>query len=94
VAQFARAQILPRYVQHLSQIHSILAMVRAGLGVAIVPAAAASFEIANVRLRPLKLPARTSVELFLVWRREHENPLLPALVEIASGLAAVDKRDD
>jgi len=94
VAQFARAQILPRYVQHLSQIHSILAMVRAGLGAAIVPAAAASFEIANVRLKPLELPARTSVELFLVWRRDDENPLLPSLVEIASGLAGSAMRDD
>ena len=94
VAQFARAQILPRYVQHLSQIHSILAMVRAGLGAAIVPAAAASFEIANVRLRPLKLPTKTSVELFLVWRRDYENPLLPALIEIASGLAGSEMRDD
>ena len=28
VTQFTRAEILPRYVQHLSQIHSILAMVR------------------------------------------------------------------
>ena len=94
VAQFARAQILPRYVQHLSQIHSILAMVRAGLGAAIVPAAAASFEIANVKLRPLKLPTETSVELFLVWRRDHENPLLPSLIEIAGELAASDGRDD
>jgi DNA-binding transcriptional LysR family regulator len=94
VAQFARAQILPRYVQHLSQIHSILAMVRAGLGAAIVPAAAANFEIANVRLKPLDLPAKTSVELFLVWRRDHENPLLPSLIEIAGRLAASDKCDD
>jgi len=94
VAQFARAQILPRYVQHLSQIHSILAMVRAGLGAAIVPAAAASFEIANVKLRPLKLPTKTSVELFLVWRRDHENPLLPSLIEIAGGLAGSEMRDD
>jgi DNA-binding transcriptional LysR family regulator len=94
VAQFARAQILPRYVQHLSQIHSILAMVRAGLGAAIVPAAAASFEIANVKLKPLELPTKTSVELFLVWRRDHENPLLPSLIEIAGELAASDKRDD
>ena len=58
-------------------------MVRAGLGLAIVPAAAASLKIADVRLRPLKLRSERPVELFLVWRREDENPLLPALVEIA-----------
>lgn len=86
VALFTHADILPRYVQHLGQIHSILAMVRAGLGAAIVPAAAASLRIADVKLRPLKLRTPTPVELFLVWRRDCENPLLPSLVEIASDL--------
>lgn len=87
VAEFTQAGILPRYVQHLSQIHSILAMVRAGLGVSIVPAAAANLSVAGVRLRPLRLGARTLVELLVVWRRDSENPLLPLLVETAGKLA-------
>jgi DNA-binding transcriptional LysR family regulator len=87
VALFTQADILPRYVQHVGQIHSILAMVRAGLGVSIVPAAAASLKIAEVRLRPLKLRASAPVELFMVWRREDENPLVPALVDIAGELS-------
>ncbi|WP_316168282.1 MULTISPECIES: LysR substrate-binding domain-containing protein [unclassified Bradyrhizobium] len=94
VAQFMRAEVLPRYVQHLSQIHSILSMVRAGLGVAIVPEAASSLKIADVKLRPLKLRNATPVELFLVWRREQDNPLLPALVDIASGLAALQQSEE
>ena len=73
VTLFTRAEILPRYVQHLSQIHSILAMVRAGLGVSIVPEAAASLNIAACKLRPLRLRTPTPVELFLVWRRDDEN---------------------
>ncbi len=88
VAQFTRAEILPRYVQHLSQIHSILTMVRAGLGAAIVPAAAANLQIANVKLRPLKLRAQTPVELFMAWRRDYDNPLVPALIAIAGDVAA------
>jgi DNA-binding transcriptional LysR family regulator len=87
LALFTRADVLPRYVQHLSQIHSILAMVRAGLGVSIVPAAAASLKIADVKLRPLKLRTQTPVELFMVWRRDYDNPLLPPLTEIAGELA-------
>jgi len=93
VALFTRADVLPRYVQHVGQIHSILAMVRAGLGVAIVPAAAASLRIADVRLRPLKLRTQTSVELFMVWRRDYENPLLPTLVEIGGELASIHGQD-
>ena len=88
VALFTRADILPRYVQHISQIHSILAMVRAGLGLAIVPAAAANLKIADVRLRPLKLRTERPVELFLVWQRDIENPLLPSLVDIAGKVGA------
>jgi DNA-binding transcriptional LysR family regulator len=87
VALFTRADVLPRYVQHVGQIHSILAMVRAGLGVSIVPAAAANLKIAEVKLRPLKLRAPTPVELFMVWRRDDENPLVPALVDIAGELS-------
>ena len=93
VALFTRADVLPRYVQHISQIHSILAMVRAGLGVAIVPEAAASLRIADVRMRPLKLRPPAPVELFLVWRRDHENPLLPSLVDIAGELASTGSVD-
>ncbi len=58
VAQFTRADILPRYVQHLSEIHSILAIVRAGLGGFIVPAAATSLKMADVTFRPFKLRTR------------------------------------
>ncbi|NUS21337.1 MAG: LysR family transcriptional regulator, partial [Mesorhizobium sp.] len=94
VALFTRADVLPRYVQHLSQIHSILAMVRAGLGLAIVPAAAANLKISDVRLRPLKLRTRVPVELFMVWRRNDENPLLSALVKIAGELTSADPADD
>lgn len=94
VALFTRADILPRYVQHLSQIHSILAMVRAGLGLAIVPAAAAGLKISDVRLRPLKLRTRVPVELFMVWRRDNEDPLLAALVKIAGELSSAEAMED
>jgi DNA-binding transcriptional LysR family regulator len=86
-AQFNKAEILPRYVQHLSQIHSVLALVRAGLGLAIVPQAAASLNFAGVTLRTLDLEPAAPVELLLVWRRESENPLLGQLAEIAASLA-------
>jgi DNA-binding transcriptional LysR family regulator len=78
----------------LSQIHSILAMVRAGLGLAIVPAAAASLKIADIRLRPLKLRSRRPVELFMAWRRNDENPLLSIMMKIAGELASTETSND
>lgn len=94
VAQFSRANILPRYEQHLSQIHSVLSMVRAGLGSAIVPQAAARLRFDGVVLKPLALKMPAAVELFMVWRREYDNPLMPTLVEIADSLASAEAEQD
>ncbi len=87
VAQFTKANILPRYVQHLSQVHSILALVRAGLGLAIVPNAAATLHYSGVHLKPLDSRSPALAELFMVWRRDNESPLLPVLVNLARFLA-------
>ena len=94
VTLFTRADTLPRYVQHLSQIHSILAMVCAGLGLAIVPEAASNLNFRGVELRPLRLQGAPPVETYLVWRRDDESPLLPSLIEIARGLASAEARQD
>ncbi|MGO4125278.1 LysR substrate-binding domain-containing protein [Inquilinus sp. YAF38] len=84
---FARSGLLPDYVQHLSQIHSILALVRAGLGISIVPEAALHLYSRGVVLRPLDLASPRSAELYIAWRQDNDNPLLPAILEIAGGLA-------
>ena len=84
VALFSRANVRPRYVQQMSQIHSILAMVRAGLGLAIVPSAAANLNMSGVQFRPLKGRNQLPVELFMVWLQGSENPLLQQLIDIAA----------
>jgi len=85
--QFAKARILPRYVQHLSQIHSILVLVGAGLGLALVPRSAAALHVEHVVLRPIRLSPARPVELHMAWRRDDENPLLPGFLAIARRLA-------
>ena len=94
VAQFTRANILPRYVQHLSQIHSVLALVHAGLGMAIVPSGAATLNYQGVHLKPLESQKTAVAELFMVWRRDNESPLLPVLVDIGKTLAPTDDGSD
>jgi DNA-binding transcriptional LysR family regulator len=75
----ANAGVAPRYVQYLSQIHSILALVRAGLGVAIVPQAAGALHFEGVTFRALK-EAREPVELLLGWRRDNDNPAIERFI--------------
>ena len=56
VELFSRAALAPVYVQHLAQIHSILAIVHSGVGVALVPEAAQNLHFSGVALRPLSEP--------------------------------------
>jgi len=80
---FSTAGVAPHYVQHISQIHSILALVRAGLGAALVPEAAASLRFEGVVLRPVRMEATRPVELFLAWRQGSDNPALSPFLAMA-----------
>jgi DNA-binding transcriptional LysR family regulator len=82
----AEAAVEPRIVQRLTQIHSILALVRADLGIALVPAAAERLRFEGVAFRPLLLPAPRPAELVLAWRRDADEPLIARLVAILAEL--------
>ena len=78
----------PQHVQHISPTHTMLALVGAGLGVALVPEAARSLRFEGIALRPLRLPAKAAAELFAVWRRDNKNPALQVLRDrVLHGLA-------
>jgi DNA-binding transcriptional LysR family regulator len=72
---------VPQYVQQVSQIHSILALVSAGLGIAMVPESARLMRYRGIILRPLKQNPPLA-ELHLAWQREIENAAVPALVKL------------
>lgn len=86
VSLFAQAGVMPRFVQQLVQIHSILALVRAGLGLAITPESAAALHYEGVTLKPLRHATAKPIELYLVWRTDQDNPALKHLLELAGGL--------
>ena len=60
---FAEAGVSPHYVQHISQIHSILGLVKAGIGLALVPKAASTLHVEGVVLRPSEMRTSHIVEL-------------------------------
>jgi DNA-binding transcriptional LysR family regulator len=87
VELFSQAGIRPNYVQYLAQIHAILALVHSGVGVSLVPQAAANLQFKNVALRPVRLPRPSLAELFMVWRTDNGNPALPIIVDLAKRTA-------
>ena len=91
------AGIAPSRVQHITQTHSIMALVGAGIGIAVVPQAAERLQQAGVVLRALTSAAETTADLMFAARRDMQNPAglalaamlepdWPALSRAAGGL--------
>ncbi len=76
---FANARAEPRLVQHLAQIHSVLMLVGAGHGFALVPETSARLHPDDVVFSPLE-DAQPIVELHATWRKDNDNPALAVLL--------------
>jgi DNA-binding transcriptional LysR family regulator len=82
---FKAEGITPAVIQSLSQIHSMLALVRAGIGAALVPEAAMSLHFDDVHFRPVRTVPEAPVELFAAWRSDNDNPALAAFLDLLRG---------
>ena len=76
VRLFDDAGVSPLYVQHVTQIHSMLGLVHAGLAAALVPQSASGLHLMDVQFRSLKGEPENPVELHMAWRRDNTNPAL------------------
>ncbi|SAK84192.1 LysR family transcriptional regulator [Caballeronia hypogeia] len=70
---FAASGVQTDHVQYIDQTHTIVALVRAGIGVAIVPASARELCFAEVVFRPL-WTKEAHADIDLVWSEEQTNP--------------------
>lgn len=68
-------------VHVVSQIVTMVALVAARRGVALVPASAAQLQIAGVQYLPLESQQINPVELHAIWVRRTENPALQRLLK-------------
>lgn len=69
------AGFLPRISQEAVQVHTVLALVESGLGVAMVPSVAQRFVNEKIVFRPFSdFPASAEIGLALVYRPEMESP--------------------
>jgi DNA-binding transcriptional LysR family regulator len=76
-------------VQYITQIPSMVALVDAGRGVALVPESASSLHFRNVVFRPLEGVAPDIVELHACWRTIAETPALRRVIDVLRESALV-----
>jgi DNA-binding transcriptional LysR family regulator len=79
--------VRPRSTQRVTQVHSMMALVGAARGAAIVPASAATFHIDGVVLRPIIGWEHPVVELRAAWRRDSSNSALWRALDTCKSLA-------
>jgi DNA-binding transcriptional LysR family regulator len=85
---FEAAGALPEYVQHVTQIHSMLGLVRAGLAAAIVPASAIDLHMDAIQFRNFATQPTQPVELHMAWRRDNGNPALQSMLNLCAEFAS------
>jgi DNA-binding transcriptional LysR family regulator len=74
-AMCEQAGFAPRVVQHATQIHTVVGLVGAGLGVAVVPASGRNLHPRQVRF--VGISDKTEpVHVALAWRRGQETPAM------------------
>ena len=82
----AAAGFAPTIVQEANELFTVLSLVRAGLGVSLVPRSAALMRLPGVRFRELTLP-EAAWNIALAWHRDSDRvPLVRRFVEMVPTL--------
>lgn len=86
-AMCEQAGFAPNIVQHATQIHTVVGLVGAGLGVAVVPASGRNLHPRQVRFVEIADRAEP-LHVALAWRRGHETPVTRAFLRVTQEAVA------
>jgi DNA-binding transcriptional LysR family regulator len=87
-AIFSANNVSPVYVQRIAQVHTMLGLVEAGIGAALVPASTRDWASIGVRFVDIAELAKFPIVSRLVWRADAANPALHRLLETIETLAS------
>lgn len=71
--RFAKANVIPDIVEHIGQVHTMLALVRAGVGAALIADGAAKLKFEGIVMREMQTEP---VHMVCTYRRDNDNPVL------------------
>lgn len=76
-ARFEREGVIPDVVEHIGQVHTMLALVSAGIGAALVSEACARLQFDGIVYRRIDTEPVNTV---CTYRRDNENPILQLFI--------------
>jgi DNA-binding transcriptional LysR family regulator len=91
VALCRAAGFAPRIVTETNDLFSLLQLVRAGVGVALVPSAAAGMRVPGVRVKKVAVAA-AAWDIALARRKQDGAPLVEAFVRVAREVSGAELR--
>ncbi|MBY0243554.1 MAG: LysR family transcriptional regulator [Burkholderiaceae bacterium] len=77
-SRFERAGVVPDVVEHIGQVHTMLALVSASIGVALVPEACMRLHFDGIVFRRMDTEPVSTV---CTYRRDNDNPILQLFVQ-------------
>ncbi len=80
------AQVRPKTVQRATQTHAVVALVAAGLGLALVPETCMRICMENLTFRPLAELLDSGAEVHLCWNRSNDASLIANFVTKAQSV--------
>ena len=78
---YREADLVPRIGQEAIQMQTIVGLVSAGMGIALVPQSVSNLKRPGVEYRPLA-GNNALIETGLAWRRDNPSPVLHAFLEL------------
>jgi len=85
IAMCEKAGFVPSVRQQAIQIHTVLGLVRARMGIAIVPEVARNLHMPGLSFLDIE-DSPPPVQVTLVWRKTHASPMLAAFIDITREL--------
>ncbi|GGF20314.1 LysR substrate-binding domain-containing protein [Williamsia phyllosphaerae] len=80
ISTFTAVGASPRYVQYVTQVHTMLVLVRSGIGMALVPESAMTMHPDGVVFKQVTAVRDRPVQMNAAWRADNTNPALLRLM--------------
>ncbi|WP_279101879.1 LysR substrate-binding domain-containing protein [Gordonia bronchialis] len=80
ISTFTAVGASPRYVQFVTQVHTMLVLVHSGLGLALVPESAMTMHPDGVVFKEVTAIRDRPVQMNVAWRADNTNPALHRLM--------------
>jgi DNA-binding transcriptional LysR family regulator len=90
LACFRAAGLTPEIGQEAIQMQTIVGLVSAGMGLALVPQSVSNLMRPGVEYRPLR-DATPHVETGLAWRRDNDSPVLRGFIDLLTSRSTTNK---